>query len=110
MKDDILYKLNDILQEDDVCEAIFKKVIRGGKAVRKLICPANMKAVGGKCVRMSAAEVLKRSKAAKKAQKKIQADPSKKAKLEKKKAKSLKKRIARIPKAASEPGQQIGVK
>ena len=94
---DILEKLKLYTMD----EAVFKKVIRGGKLQRKLICPPGMKAVGGKCVRMSGSEKIKRSKAAKKTQKKLQADVGKKIKMEKKKAKSLRKRANRIPKDAS---------
>ena len=78
---DILEKINIILNEIK-----YKKVIRGGKIKRKAICPPGFKFKNGKCIRMSPAEHIKRSKSAKKSQKKVQLGAAK-AKLIKKRAK-----------------------
>ncbi len=43
----------------------FKKVVRGGKILKKLICPPGYKTTNGRCVRMTFVEVKKRKKAAK---------------------------------------------
>lgn len=105
---DILDKIDFFVKEPEyTCEGVFKQVVRGGKVIRKLICPAGTKAVGGKCVFMKGSERLKRSKASKKAQRKLAKDPTKKIKMEKKRAKSLKKRHSRVPKDATNPGQQM---
>lgn len=53
-----------------ISEVQRKKVVRGGKIVKKVVCPDGKKNVGGKCVRMRNVEKLKRSKTAKKAAKK----------------------------------------
>jgi hypothetical protein len=98
---DILKKLDMF----DIDEA-FKRVIRGGKLKRKLICPTGFKAKDGRCVKMGQAEIRKRSKSAKKAQKKLQQDSGKVAKMQRKKAKSLRKRAMRLPAAATQPGKQ----
>ena len=45
----------DIIDRIDILtEAKFKRVVRKGKLVRKLICPNGFKAVKGKCKKMSA--------------------------------------------------------
>lgn len=85
----------NILERID--EAKTKMVIRKGKLVKKLFCPPGFKASGGKCVKMSNKEMLKRSRATKKAQKKLQANKSKLIKMNKARMKSLKKRGAKIP-------------
>lgn len=76
------------LVESAITEVQRKKVVRGGKIVKKIVCPEGKKNVGGKCVRMRNIEKLKRSKTAKKAAKK------KKGKLgaiQRKRARSMKK-------------------
>jgi len=80
----------------------WKKVVRKGKVIRKLMCPPGYKAVDGKCVRMSPAERIKRSRSAKKSQKKLAANKGAQARMQKKKAKSLRKRVALVPKKATE--------
>ena len=91
------YGIMDIVEKIDILlEAKFKKVIRKGKLVKKTICPKGFKAVGGKCKKMSPAEIRKRKKSAKRAQKKIQAG-GKSAILLRKRAKSMRKRDAMIP-------------
>lgn len=89
---DITEKIDIIL----VNELKFKKVIRGGKIKKKIICPKGFKVVGGKCVKMSATERRKRSKATRRSQKKLQAG-GKTGKLLRKRAKSMRKRGALIP-------------
>lgn len=42
----------------------FKKVVRGGKVLKKLTCPPGYKSTNGKCIKMSFMEVRKRKKAA----------------------------------------------
>ena len=42
-----------------------KKVVRGGKIIKKLTCPPGYKSDNGRCVRMNGVEVRKRKKAAK---------------------------------------------
>jgi len=49
-----------------VMELTFKKIVRDGKIIKKLMCPDGFKAEDGRCVRMQSAEVRKRQKAAKK--------------------------------------------
>lgn len=43
----------------------FKKVVRGGKILKKLMCPPGYKSANGRCVRMSSMEIRKRKKSAK---------------------------------------------
>ena len=81
----------------------WKKVVRKGKVIRKLICPPGYKAVDGKCVKMSPMELLHRKKSAMKAQRKLAANPGAQARMQKKKAKSLRKRAGLIPQKATEP-------
>lgn len=85
--------LDEILEmyeaDDEVSEARKEKVVRGGKKVKKLKCPAGKKAVGGKCVRMSQSEKRTRSKAAKKSSRKKKGQ---KASTERKRKKSMRKR------------------
>jgi hypothetical protein len=52
--------------EEDIQEVI-KRVVRGGKRVKKKICPKGKKASGGKCVVMTSKEKRTRGKAATKA-------------------------------------------
>ncbi len=99
---DIVNKIDSILPE----KVEWKRVIRQGKVIRKLICPAGFKAKGGKCVKMSPQETIKRKKSSKIAQRKLQHDPGKVKKMERKKAISLRKRAMRIPDKATKPGGQ----
>jgi len=85
----------------------FKRVVRKGKIIRKLICPPGSKAKDGKCIKMSPTERIKRSRSAKRAQKKMSA--GKRAKMEKKKAKSLRRRASAIPDKATKTGGQVDV-
>jgi len=89
----------DIIEKIDIIltEGMMKKVIRGGKVVRKLICPQGFKAKGKKCVRMKGDEMRKRKKSAIIAQKKLQGKTDKKEKMMRKRAKSMKKRGIKIP-------------
>ena len=101
--------MNDIINKIDylIPERVeWKKVVRQGKIIKKLICPPGFKAKGGKCVRMSPKELIHRKIASKKAQKKLHLDKGKLAKLERKKARSLKKRAMITPVHASKPGGQ----
>lgn len=75
----------DILDEQQK-----KMVVRAGKRMRKMECPEGMKAVDGKCVRMSSAEKRVRAKGAKMAAKKRK---SQKAAIQRKRQKSLAKRV-----------------
>lgn len=85
---DIIEKLSILLGE----RVEWKKVIRKGKVKRKLMCPPGFKEKDGKCVKMDPREIIKRSRSAKKAQKKLSADSGKIAKMARKRAKSLRKR------------------
>ncbi len=58
---------------DILSERKIKKVVRGKKIQRKLVCKAGYKAVDGKCVRMTPQEVRNRSISQKKAGKKRKA-------------------------------------
>lgn len=87
-------------------EAEFKKVVRGGKVKRKLICPPGYKAVDGRCEKMSPQELLKRKKAAKATQRKLKAQSGKFQKALKKRSKSLRRRAMVVPDNATQPGQQ----
>ena len=77
--------------------------------VRKLQCPPGYKAIDGKCVKMSAEELLKRKRAAKVIQRKLRADTGKREKMLRKRVKSLRIRASRIPDNASTPGQQTNL-
>lgn len=50
--------------EDLIEEVLYKKVVRGGKVLKKANCPPGAKWNGKSCVRMGAMEVRKRMKAA----------------------------------------------
>jgi hypothetical protein len=67
----------------------WKIVFRGGKKIKKLICPPGMKSVGKTCKRMGSAERKNRRKALKIAAKKAKA---KAGRIMKKRAKAMKKR------------------
>ncbi len=87
---DLLENFLDMSDSDEeLSERKKERVVRGGKRVKKLKCPSGKKAVGGRCVRMSASEKRTRSKAAKKGARKAK---SKRASTERKRKKSLKKR------------------
>lgn len=75
--------------DEELSEVRKERVVRGGKKVKKVVCPAGKKAVNGKCVRMSASEKRTRSKSAKKGAKKAR---SKRASTSRKRAKSMRKR------------------
>lgn len=53
--------INNLIEE----AVKFKKVVRGGKVMKKLSCPPGYKSVNGRCVRMNSMEIRKRKKAAK---------------------------------------------
>lgn len=91
---DIVDKITKMLIIDSI---MWKKVIRKGKVQRKLICPPGFKAKDGHCVKMDVKSMLKMSRSAKRAQKKLHTDTSKEAKLLRKRTKSLKKRADKIP-------------
>lgn len=57
----IFEDINNLIEE----ALKFKKVVRGGKILKKLTCPPGYKNIGGRCVRMTSSEVRKRKKAAK---------------------------------------------
>ena len=76
------------LVESVITEVKRKKVVRGGKIMKKVVCPDGKKNVGGKCVRMRNVEKLKRSKTAKKAAKKKK---GKLAAIQRKRARSMRK-------------------
>jgi len=65
-----IFNQETIGEEEEVHEnhleeaGTFKKVVRDGKVVKKLICPPGMKALDGKCVKMGAKEIMARKKAA----------------------------------------------
>ena len=87
----VLEELNDIIDEADkiLDEARRKKVIRKGKIKKKLFCPKGQKAKGGRCVTMKSTEKGKRKRMAKKSAVKRKA---KSARMNKKRAKSMRKR------------------
>jgi hypothetical protein len=99
---DIINKIDYLIPE----RVEWKKVVRQGKVIKKLICPPGFKAKGGRCVRMKPQELIKRKISSKKAQKKLHLDKGKVAKLERKKAKSIRKRAMITPAQASRPGGQ----
>jgi hypothetical protein len=76
---------------DTLEEVAAKKtmVVRGGKRMKKYVCPSGYKLDGKKCIKMSSSEKTKLSKQAKKAAKKRK---SGQAAANRKRAKSLKKR------------------
>jgi len=86
---DIEYE-DDDSEEEEIDEALKKRVVRKGKIVRKLICKKGFKAMGGKCVKMAASERRIRKKMAKRGAKKRR---SKKSAMLRHRAKSM--RIAR---------------
>ena len=87
-----LKESNEMLTYKQFMEKI-KKVVRGGKVVKKVDCPPGKKAKDGKCVVMTGQEKMAKKKAAKKAAKtkkgKSQAGAIKKRKLSMKKSKKL---------------------
>ena len=80
-------------EDEDLDEAIKKRVVRKGKIVRKLICRKGFKAMAGRCVKMAASERRLRAKMAKRGAKKRRA---KKSSMLRHRAKSMRiaKRIA----------------
>ncbi len=90
----------DILDKIEIMitEVKIRKVIRGGKIVKKVFCPPGFKAVKKRCVKMSATERRKRSIATKRSQRKIQAGAAG-AKAIRKRAKSMRKKQGLIPTA-----------
>lgn len=86
-----MFQQEDATDESLLDEAAPKmmKVIRGGVVVKKLVCPPGFKAQGGKCVKMNAAELVRRKKAGIKAARK---GASKRGQAAAKRAKSMKKR------------------
>ncbi len=80
---------DELDEEDELDEARYKKVVRGGKRKRKRSCGKGYKSQGGKCVKISQKEKRVRSKAAKKAAKKRK---GKKSQTERKRKRSMKKR------------------
>ena len=100
MNDKILEEL-EILTSDHINEIEWKKVIRKGKVIRKLMCPDGYKAVDGRCMKMSPQETIKRKKAAKKNARKMKADKGAQNRSLKKRAKSMRKRAMRLPAQAS---------
>ena len=56
--------------EEDLEEAVKKRVVRAGKFVRKLQCKPGYKAMGNRCVKMSASEKKMLKKRAKKSARK----------------------------------------
>jgi len=54
---------------EDVSEVNYKKVVRGGKVVKKVQCRPGYRFDGNSCVKMSSQELRLRGKAAKKAAK-----------------------------------------
>lgn len=93
LTDDQMELLENFLEMCDSDESINEvrkeRVVRGGKKVKKVVCPSGKKAVNGKCVRMSSSEKRTRSKASKKGAKKSK---SKRAATSRKRAKSMRKR------------------
>lgn len=80
-------------EDEDLDEAIKKRVVRKGKIIRKLICRKGFKAMGGRCIKMAASERRLRAKMAKRGAKKRRA---KKSSMLRSRAKSMRiaKRIA----------------
>lgn len=95
----------DLLTMDSLDE-IFKKVVRKGKLIRKLICQPGMKAVDGKCKMMSPAEKKNRKKSAILRGKKLKANKGIQKKAQRKRAKSLRKRAMQIPNSGA-PSMQV---
>ena len=68
---DVEYDEEEGTEDEDLDEAIKKRVVRKGKIIRKLICRKGFKAMGGKkCVKIAASERRLRAKMAKRAAKK----------------------------------------
>lgn len=80
-------------EDEDLDEAIKKRVVRKGKIIRKLICRKGFKAMSGRCIKMAASERRLRAKMAKRGAKKRRA---KKSSMLRHRAKSMRiaKRIA----------------
>lgn len=81
--------INRVREQQNIVEASYKTVVRDGKKQRKLVCPSGYKAKNGKCVKMTADELRKRSRSQKKASRKRK---SKQTQTNKKRQRSLKKR------------------
>lgn len=53
-------------EEKEIVEAERRVVIRGGKKIKKLICPDGFKALQGRCVKMDPTEIITRKRSQKK--------------------------------------------
>lgn len=84
-------KEDEEIEESDISEVRRKVVIRKGKKVRKVICKPGYKAKGNKCVRMKAAEKLRKRKGAIRAARKRK---SKKTQIARARKRSMRKRKA----------------
>lgn len=63
--------IDENLTEEEINELAKKRVVRGGKIVRRVFCKPGFKAMGGtRCVRMAAKERRVRKKAAKRSARK----------------------------------------
>lgn len=77
--------------ENDMSEAMYKRVIRGGKKIKKLVCGPGRKALNGRCIPLTATEKQHRRAGVRKSKGKRRIAARKTSTLKKRK-KSLKKR------------------
>lgn len=80
----------DDLDEELLSELVKKRVVRKGKIIRRVFCKPGFKAMGNRCIKMTAKERRVRKKAAKRTARKVKA---KKATVQRHRAKSM--RIAK---------------
>lgn len=62
--------IDENLTEEELQELAKKRVVRGGKIVRRIFCKPGFKAMGNKCIRMAAKERRVRKKGAKRSARK----------------------------------------
>lgn len=93
MNPEIIEELD--LEDVDEAGAKRKRVVRGGKVVRKLFCPLGMKAQDGRCVRISSKEKRSRRKGARKAARTLKRKP-KTARLRKLRKSLMRRRRAKL--------------
>lgn len=82
-------KIIDLTQLDEELSERTKKMVRGGKVIRRKVCPKGKKLLDGKCVRITSSEKIARTKGAKRGARKKKGQQ---AQITRKRKKSIKKR------------------
>jgi hypothetical protein len=82
-------KIIDLMEQDEILNERTKRVVRGGKIIRRKVCPKGRKVVNNMCVKITSIEKRKRSKGAKRGNRKKR---SQQAAINRKRKKSLRRR------------------